>query len=405
MKQFLLFCSGANTDILEQCPTDQSKYVGIGATIVLTSLLASLSGGYALFTVFRSVPAAVLFGALWGVVIFNLDRVIVSGMRRQKYVWMDVMYALPRVGLSILLAIVISRPLELRLFEAELLQEWQRMQLEERNRYQATIAAGDTARLAALKAENTRLGNEIQARDQEFREAQQAWVKEKEGTSGTGIPGAGEVFAEKERVMESAADRLKEAEERNRPLIGKNQEEIDRLILAQDSLRARTNEVADGADGFLARMRAFDSLKERYPVVHLASIFITLLFISLETAPVMVKLLSTFSPYRPYDELLEQREFEIAERVRQDMKIKRATLKSDAELTIADHEAVTDAEMQLSTERNQLRREAELRANEALMQRVADAQVELAAQLVDEWKRREMEKIGQGAGAYAQQAP
>jgi len=405
MKRFLLFCSGANTDVLEQCPTDESKYVGIGATIVLTSMLASLSGGYALFTVFRSVPAAVLFGALWGVVIFNLDRVIVSGMRRQKYVWMDVMYALPRVGLSILLAIVISRPLELRLFEAELRQEWQLMQLETRNLYQAAIAEGDTARMAALKAEHTRLGNEIQARDQEFREAQQAWVKEKEGTAGTGIPGAGAVFAEKERILETAAARLKEAEERNRPLIEKNQEEIDRLTLAQDSLRARTKEVADGADGFLARMRAFDSLKERYGVVHLASIFITLLFISLETAPVMVKLLSTFSPYRPYDELLEQREFEIAERVRQDMKIKRATLKSDAEWAIADREAVTDAEMHLSTERNQLRREAELRANEALMQRVADAQVELAGQLVDEWKRREMEKIGQGAGAYAQRTP
>jgi hypothetical protein len=279
------------------------------------------------------------------------------------------------------------------------------MQLEARNSYRETIAEGDTARMAALRTENARLGNEIQARDQEFREAQQAWVKEKEGTAGSGIPGAGSVFAEKERVMESAAARLKEAEERNRPLIRKNQEEIDRMILAQDSLRARTNEVTDGAGGFLARMRAFDSLKERYGVVHLASIFITLLFISLETAPVMVKLLSTFSPYRPYDELLEQREFEIAERVRQDMKIKSATLKSNAQLTIADHEAVTDAEMHLSTERHQLRREAELRANEALMQRVADAQVELAAQLVDEWKRREMDKIGQGAGAYAQQAP
>jgi hypothetical protein len=405
MKRFLLFCSGANLEVLEQCPTDQSKYAGIGATILLTSLLASMSGGYALFTVFRSVPVAVLLGMLWGVVIFNLDRVIVSGMRRQRYAWMDVMYAMPRVLLAVLLAIVISRPFELRLFEAEILQKWHRMQLDARNIDRQTIAAGDTARINVLKAENARLGGEIQARDQEFRDAQQAWVKEKEGTAGTRIPGAGPVFAEKQRILESAAGRLQAAETRNRPLIRKNQEEIDRLILAQDSLRARVNAVTDNAGGFLARMEAFGALKRESRAVHLASIFLTLLFITLETAPIMVKLLSNFSQYLPYEELLKQREFEIVEKVRQDMRIRSATLSADARRTIDDHEVVHDAEIELSTKRDKLRRDVELQANEALMQRVAQAQVEIAGQLVEEWKRRELEKIEQGSASYAQQTP
>lgn len=405
MKRFLLFCSGANTDILKQCPTDESKYVGIGATILLTSMLASMSGGYALFTVFRSIPAAILFGLLWGVVIFNLDRVIVSGMRRQKHVWIDVAYALPRIILSVLLAIVISRPLELRLFEAELVEKWAQMQLETSNANRDTIAKGHTARVNALTAERDSLRGEINARFAEFQEAQQAWVKEKEGTAGTGIPGAGSVFAEKQRIMDNAALRLKETEERNRELINKHQLEIDWITAAQDSQFAQMDTLSDRANGLLARMEAFGVLKKESRTVRLAGLFITLLFISLETAPVMVKLLSTFSPYRPYDELLEQREFEIVEAVRQNMKVRRHALKTETERMIADQSGMMETEMHLGTERNQLRLNAELQANEALMQHIADAQVELAGILVDEWKANEMEKIVNGRGNFAPGVP
>jgi hypothetical protein len=45
------------------CSTEHNTYAGTGATIVLTAVLASLSGGYALWTVFQSyrvLPATVL---------------------------------------------------------------------------------------------------------------------------------------------------------------------------------------------------------------------------------------------------------------------------------------------------------------------------------------------------------
>lgn len=405
MKRFLLFCSGANTEVLKSCPTDESKYVGIGATILLTAILASLSGGYALFTVFQSILAAVPFGAFWGVVIFNLDRVIVSGMRKQKARWIDLLYALPRLALSVLLAVVISRPLELRLFEAEIVEKWGRMQLETRNADRGTIAAGDTARIAALTAEKDTLQGEINTRLKEFQTAEEDWMKEKEGTEGTRIPGEGPVFAEKQRIMDNAALRLKETEGRNRPLINKHQREIDSIKTVQDSLFAQTNQVRDQADGFLARMEAFGVLKEESRTIHLASIFITLLFIALEIAPVMVKLLSTFNPYRPYDELLEQREFEIVELARQQVKVRRHTLKAVADRKTANCDGETDTELELSTQRNQLRLNAELQANEALMQQIADAQVELAGVLVDEWKANEMDKILNGRGNYAPGVP
>ena len=49
MKKFFWFCSGANRQILDTCPeSEQTKFVGIGATVFFTALLASMSGGYAM---------------------------------------------------------------------------------------------------------------------------------------------------------------------------------------------------------------------------------------------------------------------------------------------------------------------------------------------------------------------
>src|SRR4029450_6028644 len=79
MKRFFWLCSGADIAILQtwDCSTEHNTYAGIGATIVLTAVLASFSGGYALRTVFQSLPATVSLGILWGILIFNLDRYIV----------------------------------------------------------------------------------------------------------------------------------------------------------------------------------------------------------------------------------------------------------------------------------------------------------------------------------------
>ena len=86
MKRFFWFCSGADISILRtwDCSTEHNTYAGIGATIFLTAVLASLSGGYALWTVFQSSPYAITFGILWGILIFNLDRYIVMSLHKSR---------------------------------------------------------------------------------------------------------------------------------------------------------------------------------------------------------------------------------------------------------------------------------------------------------------------------------
>jgi len=123
MTSFFHFCAGAEETILKRTPTDRNKYAGIGATIFFTGVFAAIAGGYAMHTVFDSKLVAVLFGLLWGLMIFNLDRYIVMSLKKKDSFLKEFGMATPRIFLAVLIAFVISKPLELKLFESEIAAE------------------------------------------------------------------------------------------------------------------------------------------------------------------------------------------------------------------------------------------------------------------------------------------
>ncbi|KKM60482.1 hypothetical protein LCGC14_1541360, partial [marine sediment metagenome] len=70
IEKALYLCAGASLEGLKQCPeSEHRKYGFIGSIILLTSLFAMLSGGYALFYIFHSELYAALFAFLWGMFI------------------------------------------------------------------------------------------------------------------------------------------------------------------------------------------------------------------------------------------------------------------------------------------------------------------------------------------------
>jgi len=131
---FIVFCAAAEKDIMEECPTEWQKYTSLGATVLFTGLLAWVSCGYALYSVFQNVVAAFLFGFLWGVIIFNLDRFIISTLKKlderpyEKYgpfkgifrIIVEFFCASPRIILALIIAITIAKPLEVKIFEDRL---------------------------------------------------------------------------------------------------------------------------------------------------------------------------------------------------------------------------------------------------------------------------------------------
>ena len=115
----LLVCSGGNLHILRKTPSEWNKFAGIGGIILFTAVFATLSAGYAMFTVFDDYWLSTIFAVLWGLMIFNLDRYIVSSLKKTGTWWNQVLMAIPRIILAGFLGIVISKPLELKIFEKE----------------------------------------------------------------------------------------------------------------------------------------------------------------------------------------------------------------------------------------------------------------------------------------------
>ena len=146
--EFLWWCAGANKKILRQCPTEYAKYAGMGGTIFSTACMAALSGGYAISYVFDNTLVAVLFGLFWGfVIIFNLDRLIVNTMYSDGKVTISLkefFSGLPRILMAIFLGIVISTPLELKIYQKSIDAEIEKLKEKDLK----LLIAEDEAKLA-----------------------------------------------------------------------------------------------------------------------------------------------------------------------------------------------------------------------------------------------------------------
>jgi predicted DNA-binding protein (UPF0251 family) len=307
LKEFFWLCSGAHIAFLKKCESEASKYVGIGATIFFTGIFAALAAAYALYTVFDNVWIASGLGIVWGLMIFNLDRYIVSSMRKEGNVKRELLTALPRIILAVIISLVIAKPLELKIFEKEIqpelvIMEQQTYALQEKEVKLRFQSDGDklSQEIAALKRE---ISEKTITRNDLERQARE----EADGTGGSKKRNAGPIYQLKRADADRANTELEQ-------LILKN----DRLIQDKSAKRAAidsttTNEITSLAkekiDGPAKRMEALSRLTEQSMAIAWANWFIMLLFIAVETAPVFVKLIS---PRGPYDHLLkiEEHQFE-----------------------------------------------------------------------------------------------
>ncbi|QQR99242.1 MAG: DUF4407 domain-containing protein [Sphingobacteriales bacterium] len=368
--RFFWFCSGANVDILKQCPhSEQNKYVGIGATVFFTGLLASISGGYALYTVFNRADAAIVFGIIWGLVIFNIDRFIVSTIRKEDKFWNEIKLVIPRIVLALILAIVIAKPLELKIFEKEIAQK-----IQEKQRLFAIDAQKKLTEQYSPLQDSLR--KEIDAYKAELQKIQaqrdtlyKAFIGEAEGTSGTYKLGKGPVYKEKKEQYDKIEKELYAAKAEFQPLIDEREQQILALKSKRDDAYSKTQPTIENYDGLMARLDAQQQLPQ------LPSLFITLLFICIETAPIFTKL---FSNKGPYDDMLRNIEHDIQ-------------LKSIENINQRNHEL--NQKLLLYTNIDKAKTEQEIANNQESMKIISEAQLELTKEIVEDWLKTEKEKL------------
>jgi hypothetical protein len=425
-----IWSSGADMEVLEQVPMEKNKFYGIGGTIVFTALMASFAGGYAFNTAFDDPFLSVFFGLFWGALIFNLDRYIVSsfgvGDGRKTISGQEIIEATPRLLMAFILGLVISTPLELKLFEKEInveiaeivkekrnnlankdssyviekanvKKEIAKLEQDERNAAQGSFRTLEKNETVLLIEKKKGLESELQAlinirsrNAQNLKNCQQNPNNDCASNSSNYIMSSNRA-KEKEKEISSIIgniDDLNKIDNENlKALRNKNQIEIDekksRIKVLDGIIDANTSsydEVSKQYDGFMARMEAFSRLKDRYFSLKIAGFFITVLFIFIEIAPILFKMMTERGPY---DDIMDFNKHQV--------KVRQMLFTSNLNEEI-------NTEVKINSERSAQKLEAELLSNKELLKTIAMAQAEIASVAIEKWKQEQIKKAKNNPG-------
>ncbi|MCA0132586.1 DUF4407 domain-containing protein [Winogradskyella alexanderae] len=355
LKKFFILCSGADTDILKNCSNgEQNKYAGIGATVFFTALMASIAASYALYTVFDNLLTSIFFGFIWGLLIFNLDRYIVSTIKKRNSAIDEFLQAIPRILLAVIIAVVISKPLELKIFEKEINQ----VLLEQKNELtlsnQNQIAQQYTPKIEDLNTQIANLKSQIDTKETEVNTLYDTFISEAEGTAGTMLLGKGPVYKEKREKHDDALAALQELKTENKAKIASLEAEIASLEGDYKANVSDSQPIIDNFDGLMARVNALGELP------WLPSFFIFLLFLAIETSPIFAKLIS---PKGEYDFRLEDQETTVKIWTMQKVAERKLLLKTDNDINNKVYTEIADEEEVMNYKRKKARELMQLQAD------------------------------------------
>ena len=307
-QKFLLVCSGGNIHILRKTPSEWNKFAGIGGIVLFTAIFATLSAGYAMFTIFENLWISAGFAVLWGLMIFNLDRYIVSSIKKTGTWWNQILMAIPRLILATFLGIIISKPLELKIFEKEVNKQLNTIIQRNKTQLQAEMNSRILQQSGPFETEKKQISAKIETYQKSYDSAAVELEKEilgKQSGLTSGKVGFGSNAKRKSELKEQRRQDLENYQKQIAPRLEYLDKEISKVYTNIETERNKTETFEDKFNGFAARLQALDELGKNTPIIGIAAAFIMGLFICLEISPVLVKLISAVGPY---DYLLEKTE-------------------------------------------------------------------------------------------------
>jgi hypothetical protein len=328
--KFLWWCAGADEKILMYCSySDHVKYLGIGGVVLATAFMAALSMGFALHTIFGvtnpltgefegnwfvTVPVALI----WALIVFNLDRFIVSstgkGDGESTISWSELGNAAPRLLMATLLGLTISAPLETTIFGSEIEREWieTKDQLVRKKSYE--IEQYYLTRQNETEQKKTDKKKEVDDQIILVNKNQERVTKERQ--SGTGVQWQKdtkdlEVEQKKLQILRIQLDSIEKSTLSLIPLKAKAQDSCRNIIMKEksgflDKIMMLEKISAEGKkvpkfDASTGKIKTDSNGKVEEEVIVAPAFWavwlVRLLFMIIEIAPVILKLMLIKSPY------------------------------------------------------------------------------------------------------------
>jgi len=322
--KFLWWCAGADRQILLQCPmADRVKYAGIGGIVFCTGLLAAFSGGYAFYTIFSpkgdavnqdptdiaSVIGSALFAIIWGLIILNMDRFIVSstgkGDGTDAITGKEFVQALPRIIIAVILGFAISSPLEVRILKTEINAELQNKQDDYLMSLNMKTDSITNLQMKNKKNDLAKVENEIKGIEQNFEkqrieilDGRKRLEDEIAGRIGSGKSGEGPAAKAQKENLNKQEIELQDKKKAKEPEIialkerySRINSEVDLLDKGRDEKYKKNQLIAHQLDGLMERIHISHDIGGVVPWL----IFLVLL--SIEAGPIFFKMMMNKGVY------------------------------------------------------------------------------------------------------------
>jgi hypothetical protein len=359
-----------------------------------------------------------------------------SGDGRRSISKQELIEASPRLVLAIILGFVISTPLELKIFEKEIKVRVDRLKIEKKEELKSSdttffnLLDSKKNELTKIKSDLNKytsekgqlVENNVKFLDQrkteliQDRNSQNAETQKAKSLR----DGARENYNKARRdslpssIISSRRNTLGNYESTYQIESGKrnklDQDIIDLQNNKQQALLAESNridgeiqnlgslrnnlqiEIADlektarkkyenyeataaDYDGFAAHLEAMDSLTKEKSILLYVKWLITLLFILIEIAPILFKMMTERGPY---DDILD--------RMKHEYRVRQLEMQSNINQEI-------NTAVRVHTDKYEQKLNAELQANKGLLEAISKAQQEIALVAIDKWKEEQKKKM------------
>jgi hypothetical protein len=291
--------------------------------------------------------------------------------------------------MAIVLGFVISTPLELKLFEKEI-----------NAKIDTDISVVKTGivnnatndpQIISLNSEKTKIEKDVSTRQSIIDQKKTFWEqserdKNDEWNTGkfSGKVGKGGYYEDLKRKAENAEADYHKKEQEFSELNTKSYERIrqidNNISIREAELRsdiANQQTIQSQNDGLLARLSALSALTSKEWTLFFTKWLITILFIFIEIAPILFKMMTERGPYD-----------DIVDRIKYETKVRQLELQSNLNQEI-------NTAVKIHTQKFEQKLNSELQSNKDIIEAISKAQQEIALVAINKWKEDQKTKMGQ----------
>lgn len=280
--------AAADARLMKDCGPDRFRYTVIGYTVMATWIFATLAWGYFFSTLFDDILIILPAAAFFGFVILTIDRGLIAGINSNggKNRWLSLSV---RLVLALTIGFFLSQPVVLMLFKKDVDAHLPVVKEKKTAAYIQQIRQENTIPLQEARLEIDRIRSEQKSREQEILDLKNAYIRETDGTGGSGKIGEYTIARVKKMAyLKAEEDMIAWKRTMQAPL----DSALAKEKKVENNIQLRVGEFESGlSDGFLARIETLDDLMLTHPPVKYRYRLVIMIIILIELMPLLAKLM------------------------------------------------------------------------------------------------------------------